>query len=134
QRCINRKTVADRARSGRKVSALTRSNLFKIKTAHKHKINPGQRKTATRLGISKSSVGRALKNLKLYPYHRVKASKITEDHVISRLKSAKKMLRFGIKNWLKTVNTDWSGHIGLLAGINSKNDVIYSEDSKQIPN
>jgi AraC-like DNA-binding protein len=94
KRTIKRGTVQDLPRSGRPKSKRTKSNIRKTREKHLNKQNPGQRVTANKLNISKSSVQRILKeDLKLKPYHKTRTSRITETHVASRLQSAKLLLK-----------------------------------------
>jgi hypothetical protein len=136
KRTIKRGTVQDLLRSGKPRSKRTKSNIRKTRQRHLNKQNPGQRATANKLNISKSSVQRILKeDLKLKPYHKTRTSRITETYAASRLYSAKLLLKkYGINlryqryQWNKMVITDFSGKIGMRQKNNSKNNVVYAAD------
>ncbi|CAF0835079.1 unnamed protein product [Rotaria sordida] len=102
------------------VPARTVTNIEQIKQRHLHqKHNPGQRSTAVNLGISLASVHRAMKkDLHIKPFHKFKTSKMTNDHVKSRV---------------KIINSDYSAKIGLQVPNNTKNNVVYGETRESIP-
>ena len=141
KRTIKRGSVQDLPRSGRPRSTRTEANIRETRQRHLHKQNPGQRATAGKLNISKSSVQRILKeDLKLIPYHKVRTSRITETHAASRLHSAKLLLkkyaidyRYQRYQWDRMVITDFSGKIGVRQKNNSKNNIVYVIDRQSIP-
>ncbi|CAF0765983.1 unnamed protein product [Rotaria sordida] len=142
KRTIKRGTLEDKVRPGRPKAARTVTNIEQIKQRHLHqKHNPGQRSTAVNLGISLASVHRAMKkDLHIKPFHKFKTSKMTNDHVKSRVKSAKTLLnKYGRKedtkkfSWHLVINSDYSAKIGLQVPNNTKNNVVYGETRESIP-
>ncbi|CAF0750128.1 unnamed protein product [Rotaria sordida] len=139
---LKRITLEDKVRPGRPKAARTVTNIEQIKQRHLHqKHNPGQRSTAVNLGISLASVHRAMKkDLHIKPFHKFKTSKMTNDHVKSRVKSAKTLLnKYGRKedtknfSWHLVINSDYSAKIGLQVPNNTKNNVVYGETRESIP-
>lgn len=142
KRTIKRGTLEDKPRTGRPKTARTVTNIEQIKQRHLHqKRNPGQRSTAANLGISLATVHRAMKkDLHIKPFHKFKTSKMTNDHLKSRVESAKTLLdKYGrnegkkIFSWHLVINSDYSAKIGLQVPNNTKNNVVYGETRKSIP-
>ena len=141
RRTIQRGTIVDRRRSGRPRTVRTRQNLKRIERLHKNKKNPGQRSTARKLGCSKTSVQRALKDdLGLTAFRRARSSKLTPQQIENRSKSCSRMRKkFGVKpesknyKWRHIANSDWSGKVPLDCKHNSKNDVVYSDSAENVP-
>ncbi|CAF1331480.1 unnamed protein product [Rotaria sordida] len=141
KRTIKRGTVQDRPRSGRPKSKRTLLNIAKARKRHLNVQNPGQRATAEKLNMSRPPVQYILKHdLKLKPYHKTRASRITKEHAESRLNSAKQLLkkygrsrRSQFYQWDKMVITDFCGKIGARQKHNSKIFVFYALDNKSIP-
>ncbi|CAF1408385.1 unnamed protein product [Rotaria sordida] len=86
------------------------------------------------------SVQRTIKELNLKPFKLKKAQKLTTSNKQQRVSCAKKLIRkFGARKndhkwqWDKIVNTDISGIFTIEGFHNSKNDVIYAEESSEIP-
>ncbi|CAF3991926.1 unnamed protein product [Rotaria sp. Silwood1] len=142
KRTISRGTLEDKPRSGRKKTARSVENIEQINQRHYHQArNPGQRSTAIRLEMSLASVNRAIKtDLKIKPFRKFKSTKLTNDNVKNRMKSAKILLRkYGGSPrskkflWDFVINSDYSGMIGLTAVYNMKNNIVYGATRESIP-
>ena len=80
-----------------------------------------------------------IKDLKLKPFKRRKAQKLTLNNKNQRVECAKRLRKkFGVKSanqnwrWYKIVNTDFSGIYTLKCLQNSKSDVIYAYNANEI--
>ncbi len=95
KRTISGGTLEDKPRSGRKKTARSNENIEQINQRHYHEAqNPGQRSTANRLEIFLANVNCGIKtDLKLKPFRKFKSTKLTEENVKNRIKSAKTLLR-----------------------------------------
>jgi len=142
KRTISRGTLEDKPRSGRKKTARSNENIEQINQRHYHQAqNPGQRSTENRLEISLASVNRSIKtDLKLKPFRKFKSTKLTEENVKNRIKSAKTLLRqyegrsrSKKFQWDFVINSDYSGKIGVTVVYNMKNNIVYGTSRESIP-
>ncbi|CAF1385316.1 unnamed protein product [Rotaria sordida] len=93
----------------------------------------------TNIQSKRTFVRRAIEELKLKPFKLKKAQKLIASNKQRRVTCAKKLIRkFGARKngpkweWNKIVNTDFSGIFTIEGFHNSKNVVIYVEDSSEI--
>lgn len=90
---------------------------------------------ANNFNISQTSVIRIAKENRLKPYHSRRTSKVTDRHMIERVRFARFMLRhFGHNPYLatgirltKVINSDFSKKFVLRPFPNTKNQVVWSE-------
>jgi hypothetical protein len=141
---LKRGTIKDKTRSGAPRTVRTLRFQQTVKKLIKLKKGQSQRKVTAKLKqinikTSRTTVQRAIKDLKLKPFKKRKAQKLTINNKIQRVACAKKLRKkFGVKKyksnwkWNKIVNTDFSGIFTLSNFQNSKNDVIYAENADEI--
>ena len=122
-----RKNFTRKIGSGRP-RKLTSEILKKIKSSLTSKKNNSTRKTAEKIGLSKSTIINARKKLKLKPYHVGTTTPMSEE-------TKKKRLAFAIKNksreWSTVLFCDETS-IELQPYINSKNNIQYATSRSQV--
>ncbi|CAF1104925.1 unnamed protein product [Rotaria sordida] len=121
KRTIERGTVEDRPRSGRKRT--TRAAQFKQKN----------------IKTSKSSVWRLCKESKWKFFRLKRSQKLTATHKANRVTTCRILLqKYGLNRnakrfqWRKVLNTDFSGSIRLIRPNNNKNDGIWAATADEI--
>ena len=89
------------------------------------------------VNISYDSVHNILhKNLGVKAYHKYFVQKMTKEHKVKCVESAKYCLeKYGIEvshysNWSRFINSDFSAYIRITGSHNSKNNVIWAEYRK----
>ena len=119
--------------SGRPRSAQTNRNMEQVIGFCQNNKGRSARNAAVQFNLSKNSASRILKNAGLKPYHTRKTSKITERHVVNRVRFARYMLRHFGKNpftngekWTRLVTSDFSKTFRLTPLPNTKNEIIWA--------
>lgn len=144
-RILQRGTTKDKPRCGAPRSVRTEQTRKTVKRLIHLARGQSQRKVVSDLKrnnikCERTSVRRIIKELNLKPFKLRKAQKLSTINKERRVACAKQLIKkFGARKtnskwqWNRIINTDFSG-ISTMEGFhNSKNDVVYAEDSSEIP-
>ncbi|CAF3056725.1 unnamed protein product [Rotaria socialis] len=144
-RILQRGTIRDKLKRSPPRTVRTEQLKKAVKRLLHLKVGQSQRKVVLDLQRNniqgkRTSVQRIIKELNLKPFKLRKAQKLTTVNKERRVACAKRLIRkYGARKtnskwqWTKLVNTDFSGIFTIEGFHNNKNDVIYAEESSEIP-
>ncbi|CAF1262097.1 unnamed protein product [Rotaria sordida] len=141
---IERGTVEDRPRSGRKRTTRTAQFKQKVQKFIYNKKNRSTRKCndflkRKNIKTSKSSVWRLCKESKWKFFRLKRSQKLTATHKANRVTTCRILpQKYGVNRnakrfqWRKVLNTDFSGSIRLIRPNNNRNDGIWAATADEI--
>jgi hypothetical protein len=144
-RILQRGTMKDKTRCGAPRTVRTKQSKKTVKRLLHLTRGQSQRKVVSYLKRNnikgeKTSVQRVIKELNLKPFKLRKAQKLSRMNKVRRVACAKHLIKkFGARKarskwqWNRIINTDFSGIFTVEGYYNSKNDVVYAENSSEIP-
>ena len=144
-RILQRGTTKDKPRCGAPRTVRTEQMKKTVKRLIHLARGQSQRKVVSDLKRNnikgeRTSVRRIIKELNLKPFKLRKAQKLSTINKERRVTCAKQLIKkFGARKtnskweWNRIINTDFSGIFTVEGFYNSKNDVVYAEDSSEIP-